>query len=209
MSPWRVAAALFLAGVAGTGWTAGCDKPVYLTLDTGHMGVAPLVAEVLQRQQVKVTFFIADEKTLDGGSSLDAHWAPWWKARASEGHAFGSHTLDHVYWRRDLPGGRFEMRPSAGPEAGRSREMDGAAYCAELDRSARRLVEMTGQRMAPLFRAPGAGPRRRCWPPRRPAAGGTSAGRRPDFSATSCPATSTPTRRCCSARCVTSAPATS
>jgi len=151
----HVAATLLLAGVAGAGWAAGCDKPVYLTLDTGHMGVAPLVAEVLQRQQVKVTFFIADEKTLDGGSSLDAHWATWWKARAAEGHAFGSHTLDHVYWRRDLPSGRFEMRPSAGPEAGRSREMDGAAYCAELDRSARRLVEMTGQRMAPLFRAPG------------------------------------------------------
>ena len=31
---------------AAAAW-AGCDKPVYLTLDTGHMGVAPLVAEVL------------------------------------------------------------------------------------------------------------------------------------------------------------------
>jgi peptidoglycan/xylan/chitin deacetylase (PgdA/CDA1 family) len=155
VSRWPAALALLLSGAVGAGWAAPCDRPVYLTLDTGHMGVAPLVAEVLQRQQVKVTFFIADEKTLDGGSSLDAQWAPWWKARAAEGHAFGSHTLDHVYWRRDLPGGRFEVRPSAGPEAGRSREIDGAAYCAELDRSARRLVEMTGQRMAPLFRAPG------------------------------------------------------
>ena len=40
-----------------------CDKPVYLTLDTGHMGVAPLVADVLKRQQVQVTFFLANEKT--------------------------------------------------------------------------------------------------------------------------------------------------
>jgi hypothetical protein len=30
-----------------------CDKPVYLTFDTGHMGVAPLVAECCKRQQVK------------------------------------------------------------------------------------------------------------------------------------------------------------
>ena len=29
-----------------------CDKPLYLTLDTGHMEIAPLVAEVLKRQQV-------------------------------------------------------------------------------------------------------------------------------------------------------------
>ncbi len=29
-------------------WAAGtCDKPVYLTFDTGHMGIAPLVAPVL------------------------------------------------------------------------------------------------------------------------------------------------------------------
>ena len=66
--------------------TATCDKPVYLTFDTGHMGVAPLVAEVLQRQQVKVTFFIANERTLSGGSSLDGQWQPWWRERAAEGH---------------------------------------------------------------------------------------------------------------------------
>ncbi len=27
-----------------------CSKPVYLTFDTGHMSIAPLVAEVLKRQ---------------------------------------------------------------------------------------------------------------------------------------------------------------
>jgi YVTN family beta-propeller protein len=31
------------------GWAAACAKPVYLSFDTGHMGVAPLVAEVLKR----------------------------------------------------------------------------------------------------------------------------------------------------------------
>ena len=47
---------------------ARCDKPVYLTIDTGHMGVAPLVAEVLARQQVKATFFLANERTQPVGA---------------------------------------------------------------------------------------------------------------------------------------------
>ncbi|MEY2658330.1 MAG: hypothetical protein RLZZ395_2072, partial [Pseudomonadota bacterium] len=78
-----------------------CQKPVYLTFDTGHMGVAPLIAEVLQRHQVKVTFFAAHEPTQTGDGSLGTHWAPWWQARAREGHAFASHTHDHVYWLAD------------------------------------------------------------------------------------------------------------
>jgi len=48
---------------------AVCERPVYLTFDTGHMGVAPLIAEVLQRQQVRVTFFAAHEKTREGDGS--------------------------------------------------------------------------------------------------------------------------------------------
>ena len=71
---------------------AACERPVYLSFDTGHMGVAPLVAEVLRRHDVKATFFLANERTRTGGSSLDDEWAPWWRARAEEGHAFGSHT---------------------------------------------------------------------------------------------------------------------
>src|SRR3954468_11083119 len=81
-----------------------CEKPVYLTLDTGHMGVAPMMAEVLRRQDVRVTFFAAHEKTQEGDGSLGAQWAPWWKARAAEGHEFASHTYDHVYWRGDVAG---------------------------------------------------------------------------------------------------------
>src|SRR5690349_19711061 len=99
----RAASVVVVAALlAGPVQAAGCDKPVYLTLDTGHMGVAPLVAEVLNREQVKVTFFLANEKTLTGGASLDDQWAPWWKARAAEGHLFGSHTFDHVYWVADV-----------------------------------------------------------------------------------------------------------
>jgi peptidoglycan/xylan/chitin deacetylase (PgdA/CDA1 family) len=138
---------------------ASCDKPVYLTFDTGHMGVAPLVAQVLNRHGVKATFFLANERTVGGGASLDEQWAPWWKARAAEGHAFGSHTWDHDVWRGDARaadgGAAFRMRPTAGPAAFKPRTLDAAAYCHELERPARRFEAMTGQKMGAIFRAPG------------------------------------------------------
>ena len=150
------AALVLAAALAGAGaYAEPCEHPVYLTFDTGHMGIAPLVAEVLARQQVKATFFLADEPTQDGGTSLDDRWAPWWRARAAEGHAFASHTYDHVYWRADRADGSFTVRPSAGPQAGRTLRLDAAGYCAELHRSAERFHEMTGQTMVMLFRAPG------------------------------------------------------
>jgi peptidoglycan/xylan/chitin deacetylase (PgdA/CDA1 family) len=145
---------LALAASAATAQPA-CDKPVYLTLDTGHMGVAQLIADVLNRQDVKVTFFAANEKTMAGDGSLGSFWAPWWKARAAEGHEFASHTYDHAYWRGDLPDGRFRVRPSAGPNEGKETVWTAAQYCAEIERASRRLQEITGKNPLPLFRAPG------------------------------------------------------
>ena len=49
---------------------APCDKPVYLTFDTGHMGVAPLIVDTLKRFDAKATFFLAQEPTMDGGQTL-------------------------------------------------------------------------------------------------------------------------------------------
>lgn len=136
----------------------GCEKPLYLTFDTGHMGVAPLVAEVLARQQVRVTFFAANERTQEGDGSLGDHWAPWWRARAAEGHEFASHTWSHTYWRADLGTARdpsFRVRPSAGPREGQEFELTAAGYCAEIARAADRLKLVTGKAPLPLFRAPG------------------------------------------------------
>jgi peptidoglycan-N-acetylmuramic acid deacetylase len=157
---WAVATVAIVLVVTFTSAPArACDKPVYLTFDTGHMGVAPLIAEVLNRHQVRATFFLANEKTVGGGGSLDDTWAPWWKARAAEGHAFGSHTWDHDVWRGDertVDGGAaFRMRPTAGPVAFKPRTLDAAAYCRELERPARRFEAMTGQKMGAIFRAPG------------------------------------------------------
>jgi peptidoglycan/xylan/chitin deacetylase (PgdA/CDA1 family) len=121
------------------------------------MGVAPLMADVLKRQNVKVTFFAANEPTQEGEGTLGQHWAPWWKARAAEGHEFASHTYDHVYWRADLPGTKptFRVRPSAGPLAGREFTWTAEQYCAELKRANERLQDLTGKPPLPLFRAPG------------------------------------------------------
>jgi peptidoglycan/xylan/chitin deacetylase (PgdA/CDA1 family) len=143
------------AAAAPAAATPVCGKPVYLTFDTGHMGVAPLVADVLTRHHVKVTFFLANERTLTNGSSLDDHWAPWWRARVADGDVFGTHTYDHVYWQKDLPGGKFAVRPSAGPNAGKREVFTAQQYCDALRQSATRFQQMTGHTMLPLFRAPG------------------------------------------------------
>jgi len=154
----RLARAALVTVLAASGVALACDKPVYLSFDTGHMGVAPLVAEVLNRHAVKVTFFLANERTLNGGASLDDQWAPWWRARVAEGHAFGSHTWDHEVWQGDLgPAGAagLRVRATMGPTAGRTREITAADYCALLQRPAARFEAITGQRMNALFRAPG------------------------------------------------------
>jgi peptidoglycan/xylan/chitin deacetylase (PgdA/CDA1 family) len=137
-----------------------CSKPLYLTFDTGHMEVAPLVADVLNKHQVKVTFFAANERTKVGNGSLSQHWAPWWKARAAEGHEFASHTYDHVYWRGDLPNtaagvAQFRIKPSAGAFEGREFTYDAKKYCEQIAFAAERLQDFTGKKPLPLYRAPG------------------------------------------------------
>lgn len=138
---------------------ARCARPVYLTIDTGHMGVAPGILDVLGRHQVKATFFLANEPTqaVEGrpaGSTLDGHWAPWWQALARQGHDFGSHTWDHVVWQKDVPGG-FVFKPTAGNRALPRRTLDAQTYCEQLRRPAERFFAMTGQPMRAIFRAPG------------------------------------------------------
>ncbi|MEI7783490.1 MAG: polysaccharide deacetylase family protein [Betaproteobacteria bacterium] len=146
----------------GGGAAAVCPAPekmVYLTFDTGHMGVAPLIAEVLRKQEVRVTFFAAHERTQSGDGSLGQAWGPWWKERAAEGHAFASHTHAHAYWAGDLPerGGQphFRIRPTAGELQGQTLNWSATQYCEDLHRASRRLLALTGQTPLPLFRAPG------------------------------------------------------
>ena len=153
--------AVAAAGTSKTIAAGACSKLVYLTFDTGHMGIAQLVAQVLQKHKVPVTFFAANEATKEGGTSLGDFWAPWWKARADEGHQLASHTYDHMYWQadiRDKATGQvthFKVKPSAGPREGQSFVVSADEYREEIARSARRLQQITGHKPLPLYRAPG------------------------------------------------------
>jgi peptidoglycan/xylan/chitin deacetylase (PgdA/CDA1 family) len=119
------------------------------------MSQAERIAGILARHQVRATFFVADEPTPDGSSSLAPAWAAYWQARVAEGHAFGSHTLDHVFFREALPEGRVRVRPQFGANAGRTLVWDDKAVCHEIDRADRRFRELTGQPLDPYWRAPG------------------------------------------------------
>jgi peptidoglycan/xylan/chitin deacetylase (PgdA/CDA1 family) len=132
-----------------------CHGTIYLTFDTGSQSQADLIADVLKRQDVRATFFLANEKTVRGDWSLDPSWSAYWKARVAEGHAFGSHTFDHVYYVRDGAGGKIAVKPQFGAQAGKVQEWTARQYCDEIRRSDQRFRELTGRGLDPIWRAPG------------------------------------------------------
>lgn len=134
---------------------ASCKGTIYLTFDTGSQSQAELIARTLALRHVKATFFMANEKTTRGDYSLDPSWAPYWKARVAEGHAFGSHTFDHVYLQRDAADGLIEVKPQFGKNAGKILDWSARQYCDEIKRVDQRFQELTGTRLDPLWRAPG------------------------------------------------------
>ena len=151
----RICAALLALVLAPASAAPACSGTIYLTFDTGSQSQAQLVADTLRRHHAKATFFLANEKTVRGDYSLDPAWAPYWKMLREEGHAFGSHTFDHVYALRDLDTGRVEVRPQFGPEAGKKLAWTAAEYCSELRRVDQRFRELTGAALDRFWRAPG------------------------------------------------------
>lgn len=144
-----------LASWPAQGEDSSCKGTIYLTFDTGSQSQAELVANTLRKHHIKATFFLANEKTIHGDYSLDPAWAPYWKSLVADGHAFGTHTFDHVYALRDLPQGKIEVKPQFGVQAGKKQAWTGAQYCAEMQRVATRFHELTGAKLDPLWRAPG------------------------------------------------------
>jgi peptidoglycan/xylan/chitin deacetylase (PgdA/CDA1 family) len=154
----RAACALLLAAssaAAQAAAPASCRGTIFLTFDTGSQSQAEFIAATLNRHHIKATFFLANEKTVRGDWSLDPSWAGYWKARVAEGHAFGTHTFDHVYWQRDAAGGKIVVKPQFGAHAGRVQTWTAGQYCDELRRVDQRFLELTGRHLDPLFRAPG------------------------------------------------------
>jgi peptidoglycan/xylan/chitin deacetylase (PgdA/CDA1 family) len=126
---------------------------LYLTIDTGWSREAERIAEILARRGVRATLFVADEPSFRGDRTLDESWAPFWRARAAEGHVFASHTWRHWYFRGDPSPGRVRYVPRQGAGA---ETLDGAALCAELARPIERLRAMVpAAAVLPLWRAPG------------------------------------------------------
>jgi peptidoglycan/xylan/chitin deacetylase (PgdA/CDA1 family) len=151
----RALGAAALATLAGPA-AASCRRTVHLTIDTGWMDTAERIAAVMARHGVKATLFLADERTFRGDTSLSDAWAPFWRARAAEGHAFGSHTLRHWYFRGDAGERvRYVPHPSSGGGAREGELLDRAGLCAELRAPEERLRAMTGRGFDPIWRAPG------------------------------------------------------
>ena len=146
---------LAVASVAHAGDAPACKGTIYLTFDTGSQSQAGLIADTLRRHHIKATFFLANEKTVRGDWSLDPSWADYWKARVAEGHAFGSHTFDHVYFQRDEADGRIVVKPQFGAHAGQKQTWSQQQYCDELHRVDKRFEQLTGRRLDPIFRTPG------------------------------------------------------
>ena len=153
----RLAVLLALAFFASLGFAqeSHCKKTVYLTFDTGNMSVAQTVADILNRQKIKATFFLANEKTSRGDFSLDDSWKSFWQDRVREGHHFGSHTYDHLYFVKDGPGGEIFAKPQFGPKAGVMSLYNEVSYCREIRRVDERFKELTGNSIQKIWRAPG------------------------------------------------------
>lgn len=154
----HAAAAAMLALLGGSASAAAsdaCRGTIYLTFDTGSQSQAELIAATLKRHQIKATFFLANEKTTRGDWSLDPAWAPFWKARVAEGHAFGSHTFDHVYYKGDGEDGTIKVKAQFGERAGQAQRWTPAQYCSEIGRVDQRFRQLTGLGLDPIWRAPG------------------------------------------------------
>ena len=133
---------------------AACSGTLFLTLDTGHMEPANAIADILAKHQVKATFFLANEKTKSGGFTLDNEQKPFGQRLTKDGHAFGSHTWDHSYFRCDVGTDKVSYIPW-GKTAKEGHTLDRAGVCAELKKSEDRFREMTGRGYDGLWRAPG------------------------------------------------------
>ena len=156
-----VLVAALAIGAVGPAWAKPAHTcpdgraPIYLTFDTGSESQAELIHDVLAKHRVQATFFLANEKSVRGDWSLDASWAPYWKTLVREGHAFGTHTFDHVYFRGDDGDARVRVRPQFGVHGGETLSWSQAQYCSELDRVDARFKTLTGASLDRFWRAPG------------------------------------------------------
>jgi len=131
---------------------AACTGTLYLTIDTGTMVPAERIATALRKRHIQATFFVANEPTANGKTALDPVYADFWRALVADGHAFGSHTWRHWYLRGDVGGTKVRYVKWGG---GEQALLDRDAFCHELTNVDAAFAALTGQHLAPLWRAPG------------------------------------------------------
>ncbi len=129
-----------------------CKATAYLTIDTGSMTPAEDIAAILKKQNIKATFFIANEKTERGDTALDPAWADFWKARAAEGHAFGSHTWRHWYFRGDVGDDKVRYVPWGAKDG---EILNQTQVCNEIKQSEDAFKAQAGRGFSGIWRAPG------------------------------------------------------
>lgn len=144
----------FLLGLALTGvapLAAGdiCRGTLYLSFDTGGMHQAEHIAKILADENIRATFFLANETTFRGDRALDPAWDGYWRKLADAGHAFGNHTWSHYTLRRDS--GNRTIVAANGGETG----LDQKQFCEELSKVDASFRRATGRRLSGLWRAPG------------------------------------------------------
>ena len=130
--------------------TKKCTGTLYLTIDTGSMSQAERIRSILKKHNVKATFFVAQERTVNEDKTLDGAWAPYWKGLVADGHSFGSHTFRHGKLTGDTADGRIKYLVN-----GKTELLTKATFCEELRRSDTRFAELTGRKLDGFWRAPG------------------------------------------------------
>ena len=129
---------------------ADCRGTVYLTFDTGTMTQAEAITRVLSDENVKATFFLANERTYRNDYTLDTSWDGYWRALAQQGHAFGNHTWSHHWAVRD-DGDGVVMRDASG----KTHTVDQHTFCTEMKQVETAFERATGQHLSGIWRAPG------------------------------------------------------
>lgn len=136
--------------IAGKAFAGQCEQPLYLTFDVGNMRHAEHIARVLNEEQVKATFFLANNRTVRGDHVLDKSWQPYWQQRVREGHVFGNHTWSHLYAH-----GGDKAVLVVRDRGGNTRKLDRGKFCEELRRVDTGFKQLTGINLSPIWRAPG------------------------------------------------------
>lgn len=130
-----------------------CKADIFLTFDTGSHDQAASIAQLLRTENIKATFFLANEKTVFGYTSLSDETRSFWQGLVRDGHAFASHTYNHTYLAKGAKS--LRMKPQFGADAGKESEWSAAQLCDEINLASARFKTLTGASMLTLWRAPG------------------------------------------------------